>query len=64
MVQMIQPYGRIVLMHVTILIGGFLVMLLHSPAAGLALLVILKMTFDLAGHQGEREKFIPQQIAG
>lgn len=64
MVQMVQPYGRIVLMHVTILIGGFLVMLLHSPVAGLALLVVLKMAFDLAGHQGEREKFSPQQIAG
>jgi hypothetical protein len=64
MVQMVQPYGRVVLMHVTILIGGFLMMLLHSPAAGLALLVVLKMAFDLAGHQGEREKFLPQQIAG
>ena len=64
MVQMVQPYGRVILMHVTILIGGFLMMLLHAPAAGLALLVVLKMAFDLAGHQAEREKFSPQQIAG
>jgi len=54
----------VVLMHVTILIGGFLMMLLHSPVAGLALLVVMKMAFDLAGHQSEREKFSPQQIAG
>jgi hypothetical protein len=63
MTQMTQPYGRVVLMHVTILIGGFLMMALKSPAAGLALLVVLKMAFDLAGHQREREKFPPRQIA-
>jgi len=64
MVQMTQPYGRVLLMHGTILIGGFLVMLFHLPEVGLATLVILKMAFDLAGHQAEREKFPPQQIAG
>ena len=64
-VQMMQPYGRIFVMHLTIIFGGFLMMALKSPAAGLALLVVLKIAFDLSGHQGEREKYpSPQTISG
>ena len=62
MVQMLQPYSRVVMLHLTILIGGFLMMLLQSPAVGLALLVCLKIIFDLRGHQAEREKFSTEQI--
>ena len=54
---MSQPYGRIFVMHFAILIGGFLMMALHSPVAGLLLLVVLKTGFDLNGHVGERKKF-------
>ena len=28
---MMQPYGRVVVLHITILFGGFLMMALHSP---------------------------------
>jgi hypothetical protein len=52
-----QPYGRIFILHFTILLGGFLMMALHSPAVGLALLVTLKILLDLRGHLKEREKF-------
>jgi hypothetical protein len=52
-----QPYGRIFVMHFTILIGGFLMMALHSPMAGLILLVVLKTAFDLNSHASERKKF-------
>jgi len=52
-----QPYGRIMVMHFTILIGGFLMMTLHSPVVGLILLVVLKTGFDLNSHLGERKKF-------
>lgn len=52
-----QPYGRIMVMHFTILIGGFMMMALHSPIAGLILLVVLKTVFDLNSHVGERKKF-------
>ena len=34
-------------------------MALHSPAAGLALLVLLKTALDLRAHVCEREKFNP-----
>ena len=56
-VLMQQPYGRIVVLHLTILGGGFLVMALHSPELGLLLLVALKIVLDLRGHFAERKKF-------
>jgi len=52
-----QPYGRIMVMHIALLIGGFMMMALHSPVAGLILLVVLKTVFDLNSHVGERKKF-------
>jgi len=54
---MAQPYGRIVVLHVAILLGGFLMMALHSPVAGLILLIGLKIIFDLRGHFAERKRF-------
>ena len=54
---MAQPYGRIMVLHITIIGGGFLVMALHSPVLGLLLLVVLKTILDLAGHLRERRKF-------
>jgi hypothetical protein len=56
---MAQPYGRIVVLHLTILGGGFLMMALKSPAIGLALLVVLKIILDLRAHLRERAKFAP-----
>jgi Family of unknown function (DUF6498) len=52
-----QPYGRIVVLHLAILFGGFLMLALHSPVWGLLLLVALKITLDLRGHFAERRKF-------
>ncbi len=54
---MAQPYGRIIVLHIAIIGGGFLVMALHSPLLGLLLLVVLKTLLDLAGHLRERAKF-------
>jgi hypothetical protein len=44
---MIAPYGRIVVLHVTLIIGGGLVAMLQLPAAAALLLVALKLGFDL-----------------
>ena len=52
-----QPYGRIVVLHLAILFGGFLMLALHSPVWGLLLLVALKIALDLRGHFAERRKF-------
>jgi hypothetical protein len=56
---MTQPYGRVVVLHLTVLLGGFLVMALKSPTAGLALLVLLKTGLDVRAHLRERKKFAP-----
>jgi len=53
---MMRPYGRIVLLHLTIIFGGMLVMALGSPVAALVLLVTLKTAIDLGAHMVERKK--------
>ena len=52
-----QPYGRVVVLHLTILGGAFLMAALKSPVAGLVLLVVLKIVLDVRAHMGERRKF-------
>lgn len=47
---MLQPYGRVVILHITVLFGGFLVMLLGSPIIGLILLISLKIFIDIKAH--------------
>lgn len=44
--QMGEPYGRIIIMHVTILIGAVLIVATHQPAAAVALLAVLKTLFE------------------
>jgi len=50
---MFRPYGRVMVMHVVILVGGFLVQALGSPAIALALLVVLKTVLDFGAHLRE-----------
>ncbi len=54
---MFQPYGRVVVLHLTVLLGGFLVMALGAPVAAIVLLVGLKTAIDLGAHLRERVKF-------
>lgn len=44
---MSAPYGRIVILHVTLLASGFLVQALKAPLAGALLLVGLKLAYDM-----------------
>jgi hypothetical protein len=53
---MAQPYARVVVLHVAILVGGFGAAALGSPAAALAVLVALKTAVDLRAHLVERRK--------
>jgi hypothetical protein len=55
---MLQPYGRVVIMHITVLIGGFLLMLLGSPVIGLILLLFLKTFIDITTHLGQHNSAI------
>jgi len=52
--QMQEPYQRIIIMHVTIIIGGFLAAILNSPLMALVFLVLLKIVVDIRGHLQER----------
>ena len=44
---MSAPYGRIVVLHVTLIAGGFVVMSLRAPLLGALLLIALKLAYDL-----------------
>jgi len=50
---MTAPYGRIVVMQLTLIFGGWVVMLLKDPMPALALLIVFKVIADLRGHYGE-----------
>ena len=43
---MVSPYGRIVILHITILFGGLLAQSLGSPLWALLMLIILKTGYD------------------
>lgn len=47
---MAQPYGRVFVLHVTLVLGGFLVLATGGATAALALFVLLKTGVDLAAH--------------
>ena len=53
MKQMFQPYSRLIILHITIILGAFLVIFLDQPVYLVALLVILKTTVDLFFHLRE-----------
>lgn len=51
--QMMQPYTRVMILHMVVLVGGFVVMLLGQPLIALVLLIVLKTWFDLRAHLRE-----------
>ncbi|MDH3304731.1 MAG: DUF6498-containing protein [Gammaproteobacteria bacterium] len=52
-----RPYGRIIVLHVTIIVGAALVEWLGSPLMMLVVLVAAKIALDLRLHLSERDKF-------
>lgn len=65
---MFAPYGRIMILHVTLLIGGILSQTLNLPVVGALMLVALKLAFDLSGgnwmigRQKDSRQFILQRL--
>jgi hypothetical protein len=47
---MAEPYTRVVILHLTIIFGAFLMVLLGSPLAGLILLIAIKTFVDILAH--------------
>jgi hypothetical protein len=53
---MAAPYARVVILHVTIILGAFVVAFLGAPIGALIVLVALKTAFDLGLHLRERRR--------
>jgi hypothetical protein len=51
--QMFAPYGRLVALHLTIIVGAMAVATTGAPAAAVAILVALKTGLDLGFHLAE-----------
>lgn len=52
-----QPYSRVLLLHVTIILGAFLVDFLGSPVYALLVLILLKTFIDVQAHLREHKKY-------
>lgn len=50
-----QPYPRIIVLHLVIIIGGAVTMAMGEPAFALGLLVLLKLVLDLRAHRAEHK---------
>ena len=48
--QMFAPYGRVVVLHLTILFGAFAIAIIGAPIGALVVLVVVKTLFDLNLH--------------
>ncbi|MGB5543923.1 MAG: DUF6498-containing protein [Gammaproteobacteria bacterium] len=53
---MSMPYPRIILLHLSLLGGGFLLEMTGQPLAGLAIFVLLKIGLDLSLHRREHRQ--------
>ncbi len=51
------PYPRIIVLHVTIIFGGFILMALNQPLGGVLLLALVKMAYDVAEIRGKAPRF-------
>jgi len=51
--QMFAPYGRLVVLHLTILLGAFVSLSIGSPVGAIVVLVVVKTALDLALHLRE-----------
>jgi hypothetical protein len=56
--QMFAPYGRLVVLHITIIFGGLLIGLTGAPAAAIVVLILLKTILDLGLHFAERRRAV------
>lgn len=57
--QMFTPYGRLVVLHVTIIVGALAISFTGAPAALVAILVMLKTAMDVGFHAAEHRRATP-----
>jgi hypothetical protein len=53
---MAAPYIRVVVMHMTLILGGWIILLLHMRTGALVMLLLLKTAVDLQAHRREHRK--------
>lgn len=53
---MAAPYGRIVVLHITIIVGGGITMAMGSPMIALLVLIGLKIAMDVQSHLREHRR--------
>ncbi len=63
-----QPYHRIVVLHIALIAGGFLVQSLQQPFLGLVALIVIKIILDIRAHlkehpQGSDKMPHPEQVS-
>jgi hypothetical protein len=51
---MMRPYGRIIVVHLFVILGGMLVQGMKAQVPALVLFVVLKTAIDLGMHRRER----------
>jgi len=61
--QMFAPYGRLVILHLTILLGAFAIMVIGAPVGAIAVLVALKTAMDLGFHLREHRNVAARPTA-
>jgi len=52
-----QPYGRVLVLHFTVLFGGWIIIATGAPVLALVLLVFIKTAADTRAHKAERSRF-------
>jgi hypothetical protein len=50
---MTSPYNRVMVMHLTLILGGWIILLFGMPAGALIVLLVLKTAVDLRAHRNE-----------
>jgi len=53
--QMAKPYSRLVIMHITILAGGFAAKVIGEPIWALMVMIVVKTAIDLGSHMNEHK---------
>ena len=54
--QMNAPYGRLIVLHLTIIVGGLAIATTGAPSAAVLILVLLKTALDLGLHLAEHRE--------
>jgi hypothetical protein len=63
--QMFKPYGRLVVLHVTIIFGAFAIVVTGAAVAAIAILVLLKIGLDVGLHLAEhRGTYVAPALRG